>query len=97
MHTLIKINHQTYLVKSAADAARIVNALAGAIKLDNDYARPASYWPDPDDQTEVSMIGVHANQLLHRKPRKASEEAEDIITPSPAAMKRLSAPAPEPF
>lgn len=86
MPVVITIGYSHYLVSSKKDAATIVTALAGAIKLDRDYVdRKEVFFPD-ERQTEIGMRTIMSDQLVRTKP----PEKEDIIEqPAPKVPKQL--------
>lgn len=70
MITLLKIGYDYYLVKSAKQAAMVINGMAGVIKLRRDYGdhpmKLDRYYPD-EHQDEIAMVTIQKHQLTAHK------------------------------
>lgn len=82
MPTIVTIGHTDWLVKKDSDAAKIMVALCGAIRLESKYDKGKfTYWPDDGHRSEVTMKNVDARCILRAEPGK---EAEADVTVHPA-------------
>ena len=86
MPTILKIGYSHYLVRKDSDAAAVVKAMAGAVKLKHDFTveHRDRFWPDPDQNTEAGIMNVRASQIFTREP---GEEMTVHIEPAKKSLR----------
>jgi len=73
MPTILKIGYQCFLVSRAADAAKVVTALAGAVAMKEGYDSAPYFYPDEEINHEIAMVNVPACQILATNPKEAAQ------------------------
>jgi hypothetical protein len=81
MPTILKIGYAHYLVRRETDAAAVVKAMAGAVRMEHSFTREHRdrFWPDADHSNEVGIINVRASQIFPCEP--GSESCVEVDTP----------------
>lgn len=93
MPTLLKIGYDYYLVKEA-NAAKIIAALAGAVKVRRNYSeKDGDAFTIEKHQDEIGMLTVRSDAIRERDP-VTGEERTVYHQPAPRKPKQLTAPRP---
>lgn len=82
MPTILKIGYNHFLVRKESDAAAVVKAMAGAVRLHADYSTEHKdrYWPDTDHNNEVGILNVPASKILRCEP---GTDVGEVQKPAP--------------
>ncbi len=71
--TIIKIGYSAFAIKDDRAAARIIQAFAGAVEVEQTFRLNNTYYWPSDRQREISMTNVNSRFLLSRKPTDDSD------------------------
>jgi len=79
MPVIVTIGYQDYLVRKESDAAAVMRAMAGAVRVQRAHRNGKTiYWPE-NDQHEVGMKTVDRRCLFDADPREVEVDVDTAV------------------
>ena len=73
MPVIVKIGYTCFVVRKESDAAKVIQALAGAVELHEEFRGGRELFYPSDYPRGISMSVIRPEQILRHKPEHESD------------------------